>query len=62
MSKGCVGCQSGPLVGGTMFQKFGLTDDYWPHTGSVNIDSGRMRVTGKEEDRFVLCRSCARLP
>lgn len=52
INKGCVACHGGPLLGGNMMQKFGITENYWPHTGSVEIDSGRMRATGKEEDRF----------
>lgn len=52
INKGCVACHSGPLVGGTMLQKSGIVESYWPHAGSVEIDSGRMRSTGKEEDRF----------
>jgi cytochrome c peroxidase len=52
METGCVGCHNGPLVGGTMMQRFGVVENYWPHTGSPDIDSGLMRNTGKEEDRF----------
>ncbi len=49
---GCVGCHRGPLVGGDMLQRFGVVDNYWTHTGSPEIDSGLMKNTGKEEDRF----------
>jgi len=49
---GCVGCHQGELIGGTMLQKFGLIENYWTHTGSSDIQSGLMRATGKEDDRF----------
>src|SRR5262249_33882591 len=35
---GCAGCHSGVGVGGTMYQKFGLREDYWTATGSRTID------------------------
>lgn len=44
---GCTVCHSGPAVGGEMFQKLGLVEDY-PTT-----DLGRFEVTGQEEDKFV---------
>jgi cytochrome c peroxidase len=66
INKGCVACHGGPLFGGNMMQKFGITENYWPHTGSVVIDSGKMRNTGKEEDRFFfrvpLLRNIAKTP
>ncbi|MDX9944290.1 MAG: cytochrome c peroxidase [Azonexus sp.] len=49
---GCVGCHRGSLIGGDMLQRFGIVDNYWSHTGSADIDSGLMKNTGKEEDRF----------
>jgi cytochrome c peroxidase len=52
VSFGCVGCHSGPLLGGTTLQKFGLTKDYWLATGSVNPDTGRFNITKKEEDKY----------
>ena len=33
MTTGCAACHSGTLVGGGMFQKFGITADYWTATG-----------------------------
>ncbi|MDB5865833.1 MAG: hypothetical protein JWO70_3639 [Betaproteobacteria bacterium] len=53
VSTGCAGCHSGVNLGGTMFQKFGLTRDYWLETGSDKPDVGRFAVTRKEEDRYV---------
>jgi cytochrome c peroxidase len=50
---GCVGCHSGPLLGGSGFQKFGVTKDYWLETGSAKPDLGRFVATKKEEDKYV---------
>jgi len=53
MEVGCGGCHNGPLLGGGMLQRFGLTRDYWTLTGSTVIDTGRFSATKKEEDRYV---------
>ncbi len=50
---GCTACHSGPLLGGQLFQKFGIYGDYWTETKSKNIDNGRYDVTKKEEDKYV---------
>lgn len=56
---GCAGCHSGVTVGGQMYQKFGLTQDYWNLTGSTEIDifkgrdKGRFQDTKKDEDAFI---------
>jgi cytochrome c peroxidase len=56
---GCAGCHNGPTVGGQSFQKFGLVEDYWKATGSVEIahfkgyDKGKFHDTGKEEDKWI---------
>jgi len=50
---GCVGCHSGPYLGGTMHDKFGPTQPYWNLTHSEEIDVGRFAVTKKEEDKYV---------
>lgn len=50
---GCAGCHDGPLLGGTRLERFGITEDYRPHTGSTGTDTGRMRATGNESDRDV---------
>lgn len=52
IAAGCAGCHSGPLLGGTSVQKFGLARDYWTMTGSKTIDPGLFAVTKKEEDRY----------
>jgi cytochrome c peroxidase len=59
ISYGCAGCHNGPTVGGQSFQKFGLVEDYWKATGSVEIaqfkgyDKGKFHDTGKEEDQWI---------
>lgn len=59
MAYGCSGCHNGVTVGGQMYQKFGLTQDYWVLTGSKEIDlfkdrdKGRIRDTKNEADAFI---------
>ncbi|WP_062053983.1 cytochrome-c peroxidase [Aquimarina longa] len=53
MSVGCITCHAGALLGGTMYQKFGLTVNYWEHTKSKKIDNGRFDLTKNEADRYV---------
>jgi len=59
MNFGCSGCHSGVTVGGQMYQKFGLTQDYWELTGSKEIDifkardKGRFQDTKNESDAFI---------
>jgi len=50
---GCTACHNGPGVGGGMFQKFGLVEDYWKETGSKEIDKGRIDVTHDDADLYV---------
>ena len=53
INTGCVMCHSGVGVGGGMYQKFGLVEDYWLATGSTNIDKGRIDVTKDPADLYV---------
>jgi len=59
MNYGCSGCHSGVVVGGTMFQKFGITADYWTLTGSKEHevlkgrDKGRFHDTKDEADAYI---------
>jgi cytochrome c peroxidase len=59
MAYGCSGCHNGVTIGGQMYQKFGLTQDYWVLTGSKEIDlfkdrdKGRIRDTKNEADAFI---------
>jgi len=48
----CTTCHNGIGVGAASFQKFGLADGYWVHTGSDHVDDGRYAVTGDEKDRY----------
>jgi len=50
---GCLACHSGNLLGGNMYQKFGLYGDYWELTKSKNIDMGKFDVTQKESDKYM---------
>lgn len=60
---GCVSCHQGKLVGGNMFQTFGLFGDYfkdrqqrYPNQAKGEItaaDLGRYNVTGNPNDRYV---------
>jgi cytochrome c peroxidase len=56
---GCVGCHNGVTVGGQMYQKFGITQDYWTATGSKEVelfkgrDKGRFQDTKDEADAFI---------
>ncbi len=53
LDKGCIPCHSGTAMGGALYQKFGIFDDYRRQLGHVVQDSGRMAVTGLEQDRDV---------
>jgi cytochrome c peroxidase len=56
---GCAGCHNGVSVGGQMYQKFGITKDYWLVTGSTEkeafkgYDKGRFHDTKNEADAFM---------
>jgi cytochrome c peroxidase len=50
---GCAGCHSGPLLGGMLQMKFGLTKDYWLETKSTKIDEGKFAATKNEADKQV---------
>ena len=53
MNTGCITCHIGNVLGGNMFQKFGLYGDYWDYTKSKVIDKGRFDVTKKESDKYM---------
>ena len=50
---GCTTCHMGVLVGGSMYHKFGVYDEYWKYTHSEHIDEGRAAVTGEESQKFM---------
>ena len=53
INSGCIACHSGNMLGGNMYQKFGLFGDYWTLTKSAKIDNGRFDVTKNEADKYV---------
>lgn len=53
MDIGCTACHSGTVLGGTMYQKFGLAGNYWDYTKSAKIDEGRYQVTKNEADKYL---------
>ena len=50
---GCIACHQGLNIGGNMFQKFGVMDDYFKGRTPAETDLGRYLVTHDEEDRNV---------
>jgi len=56
---GCAGCHGGVVLGGQMFQKFGIVADYWTETGSTEKellkgrDKGRFHDSKDEADAFM---------
>lgn len=53
VESGCTSCHSGVLLGGSMFQKFGVFGDYWTLTKSPKVDNGRYEVTKNEADKYM---------
>jgi cytochrome c peroxidase len=53
MGAGCTACHSGVVLGGTMFQKFGLMSNYWDLTRSKKVDDGRFKVTKNDADKYI---------
>ena len=53
-SYGCVGCHQGVNVGGNLFQRMGVMEDYFRERGTpeTTADQGRFNVTGDEQDRY----------
>lgn len=50
---GCAACHGGVGVGGAMYQKFGIVEDYWKETHSAVIDKGRFDATNNPADLYV---------
>lgn len=50
---GCITCHSGPYLGGRLYQKFGIFDQYWKYTKSDPADEGRFAVTKNDADKYV---------
>lgn len=50
---GCISCHQGTNVGGNMYEKLGLVENYYAHRGNVQqADFGRYNLTGNEADRY----------
>ncbi len=52
IDKGCAGCHNGVNIGGNDYQKFGVAEAPSADVLSPE-DTGRQKVTGKEEDKYV---------
>ena len=52
-SLGCASCHQGVGIGGNLFQRFGIIGDYYADHPANAADTGRQRITGREEDRHV---------
>ena len=53
MEVGCTTCHMGSLLGGNMFQKFGVYGKYWEMTGSDPIDEGIFAETGNVSEKYM---------
>ena len=66
ISRGCASCHNGTGVGGQMFQKFGVVEEYWNATASREIDKGRFGLTKDPADLYVFkvpsLRNAAKTP
>ncbi len=50
---GCVSCHQGINIGGNMYQRLGVMDDYFKDRGNLTKeDYGRFNVTGRESDKY----------
>lgn len=51
---GCVSCHQGMNIGGNIYQKLGIMEDYFTVRGNITeADLGRFNITKREEDRHV---------
>jgi cytochrome c peroxidase len=53
INTGCTACHNGAGVGGGVYQKFGVVEDYWKATASDPIDKGRANATKDPADLYV---------
>jgi cytochrome c peroxidase len=53
MDTGCSNCRDGVVVGGDLFRKLGIVENYWKETGSAHPDKGRLDVTMNPADMYV---------
>jgi cytochrome c peroxidase len=51
---GCIACHQGVNIGGNLYQRFGVMDDYFANKGTQTAaDQGLFNVSGREADRHV---------
>ena len=51
---GCASCHQGVNIGGNMYQKLGVMEDYFATHGNISeADLGRFSITKREDDRYV---------
>lgn len=54
MDYGCISCHQGPNIGGNLYQKMGIYEDYFESKRIINeTDLGRYNITNREEDVLV---------
>ncbi len=53
IDKGCVSCHIGMFVGGNIYRKFGVIEQYWMYTNSTYVDYGRYLKTSNPDDKYV---------
>jgi cytochrome c peroxidase len=50
---GCTSCHQGLNIGGNMYQKLGIMEDYFAVRGHITeVDLGRFNITKLEQDRY----------
>ena len=50
---GCASCHQGLNIGGNMYQKLGIMEDYFAVRGHISApDLGRLNITKREQDRY----------
>jgi cytochrome c peroxidase len=50
---GCASCHQGVNIGGNMYQKLGIMEDYFVVRGHIGaVDLGRFNITKREQDRY----------
>jgi cytochrome c peroxidase len=53
MELGCASCHQGMAIGGNMFQRFGVMEDYFQNRTTHTADLGRFSVTQQPQDLHV---------
>ena len=51
--RGCISCHQGAGIGGNLYQRFGVMEDYFAGREPTRADLGRFAVTERERDRHV---------